>query len=50
MAQLFTRRERAVLWILVAFILGLTTLRLLHARQIIDTFRRGEIIRTVATD
>jgi len=47
MAQLFTPRERIVLWMIVLFIAILSALRLLQARQVVGMFQRGEIIRTV---
>lgn len=45
MAELFTRRERIVMWILVGCLALMATLRFLHARRIIGVFRAGEVLR-----
>lgn len=45
--RLFTRNERLVLWALVAILALLSTLRWLQRRQVLQVFRRGEVLRPV---
>lgn len=45
--QVFTRRERIVLWLMAALVFALSAVRLLHDARVLRSFQRGEIIRTL---